>query len=174
MKKLALLLISIFAINTMIQANNGIGKETIITLADGTEISVGEIRKDDLLLTLNEDGTSVVVSRVADIQKSTVAELVKVTLANGAQIIVTPNHPLLSNRGWASYNSKATKMLADYAALKVHSYRVDSFLYALSPNIKIEVLPIIEIETISESTSVYKLILDTAAAYIANGIFIGQ
>lgn len=177
MKKNTLLLIICFisALSMLAQTSqNGVIQSTIITFADGIEVSVEEVKQGDLLLTLNEDGTQVTVSKVVAIEESIAIKLKKVTLANGGEIIVTPDHAMLSDKGWVSSDSKVTSVLEAYKDAKVQDYKLDTFLYTLSPNAAIELLPIVEVEDVIENTPVYRLILDSASAYIANGVFVGQ
>lgn len=174
MKKILLLVATIFTMGVTAQNSSGVATGTIITLADGTEKPIENVQKDDLLLSLNEEGTSVIISRVKDIEQNTEYKLVKVLLADGSEVIITPNHPLLSSKGWASSDNSATKLLKNYEDAKVQTYQVDSFIYTLNASSNIEVLPIIEVEEVVENTSVFKLVLDSEGAYIANGIFVGQ
>lgn len=81
----------------------------------------------------------------------------------------------MSDKGWLSSNSSASKLISNYKAVKVGAYDVDSFIFTLNSDLKIEVLPIIEVEEIKASSSkVYQLTLDSQSAYIANGVFVGQ
>lgn len=174
MKKITLLLLSFFAVTVMAQVSNGIAKGSIVTLADGTEISIEEIRKDDLLLSLKDDQSTIMVSRVINVQEETVNKLAKVTLANGMQILLTDNQIVLTDKGWTALDSEKGKNMELYKDAKVSTYKVDSFVYTLNANVKVEVLPIIDIEFVYENTPVYKLTLDSPVAYIANGVFVGQ
>lgn len=174
MKKILLLVATIFTMGITAQNINGVAIGTTITLADGTEKLIEEVKKDDLLLSLNEEGTSVIISRVTGIEQGTEYKLIKVVLADGSELTITPNHPLLSSKGWASSDSNATKLLKIYENAKIQNYQVDSFIYTLNASSNIEVLPIIEVEEIVENTLVFKLQLDSEGAFIANGVFIGQ
>lgn len=174
MKKITLLLISFFAISAMAQVNNGIAKGTIVTLADGTEISIEEVRKGDSLLTLKSDMSSIVVSKVVDIETTSSDKSMTATLANGASLTLTPNQVLLGEKGWSSVDNTAAQLLTNYQNISVGKYGVDSFIYTFNTNAKIEILPIIELEETLDDTTLYRLKLDTPAAFIANGIFVGQ
>ncbi len=176
MKKTFLLSIFFFFFTYVTSQNvNGVAQSSIVMLANGTEISIEEVKIDDLLLTLNEDGTTIAVSRVMNIKEMETETLTKVTLANGSEILITPNHPILSDKGWLSSNSSASKLISNYKAVKVGAYDVDSFIFTLNSDLKIEVLPIIEVEEVKASSSkVYQLTLDSQSAYIANGVFVGQ
>lgn len=56
---------------------NGVAQSSIVMLANGTEISIEEVKIDDLLLTLNEDGTTIAVSRVMNIKEMETETLTK-------------------------------------------------------------------------------------------------
>lgn len=175
MKKTLLLSIAyLFVTYVMSQNISGATESSIVMLANGSEISIEEVKKDDLLLTLNEDGTTIAVSKVVSIEEAEVETLMKVTLANGSEVLITPNHPFLSDKGWVSSNNTSTKLMSKYETIKVGEYKIDSFIYTLNADLKIEILPIIELEEVKTTSKVYKLTLDSQSAYIINGIFVGQ
>ena len=173
MKKINLLLICLFTAITVSSSN--LIKGTVITLADGTEISIEEVRENDTLLTLDAKNNSILVSKVLKINHTPKSNYKVVVLADGSELCLTPDHPILSDKGWAAFDKDATKTRTNYINETVLPYRVDSFIYTIDANFNITVLPVIEIRDSNDEAESYSLELDNSnAAFIANGFFTGQ
>lgn len=173
MKKINLLLVCI--LSAMAVTSSNLIKGTVITLADGTEVSIEEVREDDTLLTLDVKNNSILVSRVVKKERSNQSELKKIVLADGSELTMSTTQTMWSDKGWVASDREETSKLAKYAKDKVLGYHVDAFIYTIGVDFNISVLPIIEIEDIESESETYGLVLDNEnAAFIANGFFVGQ
>lgn len=175
-KKISLLCLFIFFLTNLCSQNtNGIAKGTIITLADGTNTNIESLVVGAQLLTIDAKNISVQISTIKSIEKATVSSLAKVTLADGNELILTPNHPILGYKGWASYNKKASKEIEEYSSLKIYNYKENSFVYNLNPSMELRVLPIIEVKLIKGNFEIYKIELDNSnTAFVAGSLLVGQ
>lgn len=173
MKKISLLLICI--LSAMAVTSSNLIKGTVITLADGTEVSIEEVRVDDTLLTMDVKTNSILVSRVIKKEQSTQGGLKKVVLADGSELTLSTTQTLWSDKGWVALDQEEASKLPKYAKEKVLGYHVDAFIYTIGVDFNISVLPIIEIEDLGSEAETYGLVLDNEnATFIANGFFVGQ
>lgn len=173
-RKIFLLCLFIFFFNSSFSQDlNGLEKSMKVTLADGTKTSLDLLKEGDKRLTIDAKNISIQICTVKSIKKRTTNDLLKIALADGNEIILTPNQLVLSYRGWTSYDKKESKKMKKYESFKIGNYRVNSFVYNFSPNAEIRILPIIEVTPLNESTEVYCIELDNPdAAFIVNNVFV--
>lgn len=150
-------------------------KGTVITLADGIEVSIEEVEQGDLLLTLDPKNNSIRVSEVKEIKKASQSELRKITLASGNELFLSKSLPIFTSAGWASADDTLTTGRDTYSNEIIRKYDIDSFVITINDKFNIQIVPIVEIVDDNENSEVYTLILDDRnVAFIANGIFVGQ
>ena len=74
--------------------------DTLITIGDGSVKKISELYLDDReIMSLNSD-LKIVKSEKDGFFKRTVDKTLKLTLATGREIRMTPEHPLLTMNGW--------------------------------------------------------------------------
>lgn len=173
MKRIILILICINL--SIVVFSSNLMKGTIVTLADGTEVSIEEVRVGDTLLTLDVKNNNILVSQVLKINQATQQAFKAVVLADGSELFLTPDHLIWSDKGWVAFDKESSNKQDKYADEKISSYKVDSFIYTIDSNFNIAVLPIIEIRDHNVEGKSYNLELDNKdAAFIANSLFVGQ
>ncbi|MBI2139978.1 hypothetical protein HYU14_03570 [Candidatus Woesearchaeota archaeon] len=75
--------------------------DTLITLADGSLMPIKELEhKDNDILSLDED-LKIIQKPKESFFKRAVDKLLKVTFRSGKEIMLTPEHPLLTLQGWS-------------------------------------------------------------------------
>lgn len=173
MKRIILILICV-SLSIAICSSN-LMKGTIVTLADGTEVSIEEVRVGDTLLTLDVKNNNILVSQVLKINQSTQEAFKAVVLADGSELFLTSDQLIWGDNGWVAFDKTSSSKREKYIDEKISSYKVDSFIYTIDSNFNISVLPIIEIRDYNNETQSYSLELDNKnAAFIANSFFVGQ
>ncbi len=92
----------------LICGKRGTGKclhgDTRVTLSDGSVESIKELAKDTRkVLSLNND-LKISASEKTEFFKRTVDKLIRIKLRSGKEIKLTPEHPLLTIKGWKQAN----------------------------------------------------------------------
>ena len=75
--------------------------DTMISMADGSERRIEDVRPGELVLTVNEDTYTLEPRKVQHVLDNGVKETVVVKTA-GRALRCTPNHPLLTNNRWVN------------------------------------------------------------------------
>jgi len=88
----------------MIAGKRGSGKclheDTLITLADGTQIPIKDLENNkEKIISLNEK-LKIEQAEKSDFFSRTVNNLLRIRLRSGKEIKLTPEHPLLTIKGW--------------------------------------------------------------------------
>ena len=88
----------------LVAGKRGSGKclheDTLITLADGSQVPIKELEnKGEKVLALNEN-LKIQEAKRTDFFSRSVNRLLKLTLRSGKEIKLTPEHPLLTIKGW--------------------------------------------------------------------------
>jgi len=74
--------------------------DTIITLGDGSQVPIKDLERDNReIFSLNQD-LKMQQSEKSGFYKRPVNKLLRVKLRSGKEIMLTPEHPLLTVRGW--------------------------------------------------------------------------
>lgn len=73
--------------------------DTMVTMADGSQKAIQNVRSGDVVLTLNEDTYTLEPNVVQHMQSNGVKETVRVRTSS-REIVATPNHPFLANNTW--------------------------------------------------------------------------
>jgi len=88
----------------LIVGKKGSGKcllgDTLITLEDGSVMPIKDLENiDKRVLSLNDE-LKIIKSKKDEFFKREVAEIIKIKLRSGKEIRLTPEHPLLTIKGW--------------------------------------------------------------------------
>lgn len=128
---------------------------TLITMADGSKKTVEQIKKDDILKSL--DGTVKVIDAINYISDSDVYRL------NEDKYFITGTHPVFTDRGWTSFEPEKTNMI-------ISSIRVTQLVAKdILIKEKGERVPLSNTEKIAGSNRVYNLEVDGTKDFFANG-----
>lgn len=74
--------------------------DTIITLSDGSQVHIKELEMDNRNVMALDENLKVSGSRKAEFFKRKVNRLLDIRLRSGKEIKITPEHPLLTVKGW--------------------------------------------------------------------------
>ena len=150
--------------------------ETRVTLADGTEMPIAQIREGDLVL-----GRSGEHNRVIGIDRPLLGNR-RLYALNGGDPFVTAEHPFLTEEGWKAVDPDATA--AENPHLIVGRLAVKDLLVVLQgcavpaghpgagecePVLESVPLAQLEARRAAPETQLYNLLLDGDHAYFANG-----
>ncbi|MBN1792484.1 hypothetical protein JW826_02260 [Candidatus Woesearchaeota archaeon] len=81
-----------------------LGRGTLITLHDGSRVPIEELAKDGKdVVTLNQE-LKIQTAPKTEFYERTVDTLLKIRLRSGKEIELTPEHPLLTVKGWIPAN----------------------------------------------------------------------
>jgi len=143
--------------------------DTQILLGDGTIKSAKNVIEGDLLFTYNEDTKEFENNRVVSIMKNLKNDIIRINFTNKQFIELTSGHPVLTEKGWASYDNSKTR--------KENLYN-NSTLYQLKPkdkclSINNEYLEIDSIEILdSDLIEVYDFTIDKTHTFIGNNVIL--
>ena len=137
---------------------------TQVNYFDGTTKNAEDVKIGDKLLGYNESTQEFVEVEVLNVIHKIRNQLVKVKTRN-YEIEITPEHPILTDQGWAVYDLNA---INDYDFEKI---QLDTSLKLLTEKGKYEKIISIKYNELDESIDVYTFnITDGIDTYVANGI----
>ena len=114
---------------------------------------------------------SYVKRRVNKVHTAKHNNLLRLTFANGTEIITTDDHPFLTPNGWKSFNPEKTKGYKRYSEVTQYQEGEGFHFYDSSSTNYFKLLSITKLEV---PMVTYTLELDGEGAFIANGILVGQ
>ena len=76
-----------------------LASDTLISMADGTQKRIQDVKAGDVVLTVNEDTYALEPNVVQHVQSNGVKECIRVKTSS-REIEATPNHPFLANNTW--------------------------------------------------------------------------
>jgi hypothetical protein len=82
--------------------------DTLLTLKDGRQIPIAEIKTGDYVMSLNETTRLVEPHRVIGLLDMGIRPVYKLTTASGKSIKTTANHPYLTREGWVKVSGLKT------------------------------------------------------------------
>jgi len=118
-------------------------KETLITLADGSQKKIVDCKVGDKVLSVNDD-LELCISVVHEVYDNGIKDVYEIKTKSGKSVIVTENHPFLTLEGWKSLETGLSLqdkvfVFGDYKYLdglisieykgKQHTYGLDVYPY---------------------------------------------
>jgi len=82
--------------------------DTLITLHDGSRVPIQELAKDDKAIITLDKTLKIRQGEKSAFYKRTVDTMLRLTLRSGKEIKLTPEHPLLTVKGWSEAQSLRT------------------------------------------------------------------
>lgn len=147
-----------------------LAKGTKVSMADGTEKNIENIRIGDSIISYNIDKEIFESKIITKTYHVTHNHLVQID-TDDTSIITTKDHPFWTNEGWKSLDPTKTKMYNRYQ--EVEKYKIGDNLLLHNSNHKAP-SKIIAIKIIEENTDTYTLELDSDGTFIANKLIVGQ
>ena len=133
---------------------------TIINMADGSFKNIEDIQSGDVVLA--KDGLTDIVSSVHDI-----SEEVRTLWTINNRIVATESHPFLTEEGWKSNNSEASKALYSSDGIEVGKLSVGDNLVSINGLEKVESLSSEE-----KLVKVYNFTTATTHTYVVDGVVV--
>ena len=167
---LILTLISLFALNTKINAQSHLAIGTQITMGDDTRKGVENLSAGDVILSYNYTRDTYEKKTVKSVDKIMFNRLIRMVLENKMQILLTSDNPFWSERGWISVDPEMTSQNPKYKAVKqCNTGDYLSFYDILSTGSERVAI----MEGILEPIMAYSIQLEGDGSIIANGFIIG-
>ena len=138
---------------------------SLITLIHDQTVPIEQLRINDKVLAYNEESHEFVSTIITAVQKLQRDNLVDIHLSDGTMVTVTPSHPLLTSRGWASLDPNT--------ALKEHFIKTKMLSEGdvlISNNKDKIIIEKIEDSHISDMANVYNLTTEKYHTFIVDGI----
>jgi len=82
-----------------------VAADTLLAIKDGRQIPIVDVRPGDYVMSLNESTRKIEPHRVIGLLDMGIKPVYKLTIASGASIKTTANHPYLTREGWAKVSS---------------------------------------------------------------------
>lgn len=145
-----------------------------VLMADGvTTKNIEDIEIGDSVMSYNSVDSLFLRDVVTKVHHTTHSKLLKLSFLNGVEILTTPNHPFLINRGWATFDlsdvgDKSNK--CDIAC----KYLIEDLFAAYSKDAHVVTVELLDIEHVNQETETYTLELNGSGGFIVNGFIVGQ
>jgi len=128
---------------------SGIGKNTLITMSDGSDKKVSELRIGDSVL--SDNGS---VKKITNVMTGNSETIGIITTESRKEIVIKLGHPIKTTEGWSSPGQIIPGM-----SLLSGNGNID----------KVETVSLVEY-----SDKIYILMFDEATAFMANGFIVGD
>lgn len=106
--------------------------ETLISMADGTQKQIKDVVVGDKVLSYNTETHKLEITTVETLIHVKRTELVYITFADGSQIKITPDHPMLSERGWIVYSPEKGQRAYPDIELQEKGTQIGDMIFSLS------------------------------------------
>jgi hypothetical protein len=146
-----------------------VAAETRVTMADGTEKSIHEIKRGDHVLSYNYWHQAYLPARVTDVFASPHGSLQRY-IFDGFEINATDDHPfLLEGNRWASLNPEKSMTYTSNHGVVIRLLQPGDRVSVASPE---GFATLNKTEPLTEQRLTYTLQLDIGTNFIANGIIV--
>lgn len=157
---------------------DGIGVHCIaegaaVMMSDKSTKRIERVKVGDTVLGYDEDGTFA-AKKVTAVHTVMHRTMYKIRLKDGKTIVVTDDHPFLSNSGWKSLNPLKTKGYPRYLNKQVSKLEEGNTIKVLLGDADSTSSEVIEIDEVNAKINTYTLELEDNSTFIANGILVGQ
>lgn len=145
---------------------------TQVTMADRTKKTIEKLKKNDLILSYNEENKKAEAAAIMETSKKIHHNFIEIKLANGNSIISTEDHPyLLASGEWASFDKSKTENA--YLFNEIQQLSIGQSLL-LNINGHTSSSKVISIDTTKKSQATYTITsLSKNRSFIANDIIVG-
>ena len=144
--------------------------DSLITMADGTQKQIKDIKVGDKVLSYNtstcEVGQTVVQSLIKVIRQ----QIVHITFSDGTILKITPDHPMFSERGWIVCSPTAGKVIYPEVDLQEQGAQIGDMILSLSLLFDKEIVDMKYLT--EESIEVYTFAVEKNHNYFAQSVLI--
>jgi hypothetical protein len=143
--------------------------DTLVSMADGEKIKIGEVQVGDLVLGRNNTINKVVGVEVVTLGSRNLYGF------NGMIPFVSEEHPLMTTKGWGAFKLKSLKNyepeVYDEVSKENKLVRIKSGTTLVTENGNKKIVALVK-TTDDPSLRIYNLLLDNDHTYYANGILV--
>lgn len=144
--------------------------DSLITMADGTQKQIKDIKVGDKVLSYNtstcEVGQTVVQSLIKVIRQ----QIVHITFSDGTILKITPDHPMFSERGWIVCSPTVGKVIYPEVDLQEQGAQIGDMILSLSLLFDKEIVDMKYLT--EESIEVYTFAVEKNHNYFAQSVLI--
>lgn len=147
-----------------------VAEDSLISMADGTQKQIKDIKVGDKVLSYNTTTRKVEHAVVQSLTKVIRRDIVHITFADGSYIKITPDHPMFSERGWIVYSTADGENSYPEVELEKQGAQIGDMILSLSLLFDKE---IVDMKYITGGTiPVYTFTVDNNHNYFAQSILV--
>lgn len=147
-----------------------VAEDSLISMADGTQKQIKDIKVGDKVLSYNTTTRKVEHAVVQSLTKVIRRDIVHITFADGSYIKITPDHPMFSERGWIAYSTADGENSYPEVELEKQGTQIGDMILSLSLLFDKEIVDMKYIT--GETIPVYTFTVDNNHNYFAQSVLI--
>lgn len=147
-----------------------VAEDSLISMADGTQKQIKDIKVGDKVLSYNTTTRKVEHAVVQSLTKVIRRDIVHITFADGSYIKITPDHPMFSERGWIVYSTEDGENTYPEVELEKQGTQIGDMILSLSLLFDKEIVDMKYIT--GETIPVYTFTVDNNHNYFAQSVLI--
>ena len=147
-----------------------VAEDSLISMADGTQKQIKDIKVGDKVLSYNTTTRKVEQTVVQSLTKVIRRDIVHITFADGSYIKITPDHPMFSERGWIAYSTEDGENTYPEVELEKQGTQIGDMILSLSLLFDKEIVDMKYIT--GETIPVYTFTVDNNHNYFAQSVLI--
>ena len=147
-----------------------VAEDSLISMADGTQKQIKDIKVGDKVLSYNTTTRKVEHAVVQSLTKVIRRDIVHITFADGSYIKITPDHPMFSERGWIAYSTADGENTYPEVELEKQGTQIGDMILSLSLLFDKEIVDMKYIT--GETIPVYTFTVDNNHNYFAQSVLI--
>ena len=147
-----------------------VAEDSLISMADGTQKQIKDIKVGDKVLSYNTTTRKIEQTVVQSLTKVIRRDIVHITFADGSYIKITPDHPMFSERGWIAYSTEDGENTYPEVELEKQGTQIGDMILSLSLLFDKEIVDMKYIT--GETIPVYTFTVDNNHNYFAQSVLI--
>ena len=147
-----------------------VAEDSLISMADGTQKQIKDIKVGDKVLSYNTTTRKIEQTVVQSLTKVIRRDIVHITFADGSYIKITPDHPMFSERGWIAYSTADGENTYPEVELEKQGTQIGDMILSLSLLFDKEIVDMKYIT--GETIPVYTFTVDNNHNYFAQSVLI--
>ena len=147
-----------------------VAEDSLISMADGTQKQIKDIKVGDKVLSYNTTTRKVEQTVVQSLTKVVRQDIVHITFADGTMLKITPDHPMFSERGWIAYSTADGENTYPEVELEKQGTQIGDMILSLSLLFDKEIVDMKYIT--GETIPVYTFTVEDNHNYFAQSVLI--
>ena len=147
-----------------------VAEDSLISMADGTQKQIKDIKVGDKVLSYNTTTRKIEQTVVQSLTKVIRRDIVHITFADGSYIKITPDHPMFSERGWIAYSTADGENTYPEVELEKQGTQIGDMILSLSLLFDKEIVDMKYIT--GETIPVYTFTVENNHNYFAQSVLI--